>query len=415
MRALSAAERIGMRAVVPLIVVLSLVAGAWGQARPSKGSIPQGMKTVEGRYHHLIYDLTDAEAAEVLLRMEAMVDEYISRTRDFSGRLNTKLPFMIFRNASDYRAAGGMAGSAGMFDGHKLMAIAGDKLDANTWHVIQHEGFHQFASAVIGGDMPVWVNEGLAEYFGEAVYTGDGFVSGVIPDYRRQRIQEMIQSKTFRSVPDMMRMSLDQWNSNLQITNYDQAFAMVTFLAHGEGGKYQKAFGQFIALLNKRTPWDRAWLQTFGSAEGFQERLTDYWSKLPTNPSLEGYTTAVDQMLASYLARGTAQKQTFADVSALVAAIDKNEVKFTRGNELPPSLAATCKELFDGLEKQGITFELVTQPKGPPMVVAQLKDGAKITATFKLRGNRVAEVRSKIENEKAATTKPSGKSAKAKF
>ena len=55
------------------------------------------------------------------------------------------------------------------------------KMDARTWHTVQHEGFHQFAHVVIRGDLPIWVNEGLAEYFGEAVFTGDGFVSGVIP------------------------------------------------------------------------------------------------------------------------------------------------------------------------------------------------------------------------------------------
>ena len=175
------------------------------------------MKVVEGRYHYLIYDIPDDQAAEVLSRMEAMAQEYHARTSAFSGRLDRKLPFMIFTNISDYRAAGGLPGSAGEFDGKKLMAVAGEKLTADTWHVIQHEGFHQFAAAVIGGDMPIWVNEGLAEYFGEAIYTGDNFVTGVIPAYRRDRIIGMMDEKQFKTVPQMMRMSHAAWNANLQI------------------------------------------------------------------------------------------------------------------------------------------------------------------------------------------------------
>jgi hypothetical protein len=399
-----------MRQLLCFSLVLLLAADSFAQGRTAKPQVPAGMKSVEGRYHYLIHDLTAEEAAEVLLRMEAMVDEYSSRTRDFSGRLNTKLPFMIFRKAGDYYSAGGMQGSAGQFDGEKLMAIAGDKLDNNTWHTIQHEGFHQFAAAVIGGDMPVWVNEGLAEYFGEAIYTGDGFVSGVIPEYRRERIQKLLGEGKFRSVEQMMKMTLDQWNSKLAVTNYDQAFAMVTFLAHGEDGKYQKAFGRFIVLLNKRVPWDKAWLQSFGSAEGFEQRLTKYWTDLPENPSLEGYAVATTQMLASYLARGTAQKQTFADIDALGEAIEKSEVKFTRGNELPPTLATTCADLVKRLKGAGATFELTAAAKAQPQaVVCRLKDGPTITATFKLKGTRVAEVKSKTEGDK-----PAAKSTKAK-
>ena len=390
-----------MRIAVAVICLL-LAHPALAQVRNQRPAAPAGMKTVEGKYHYLIYDLTDAEAAEVLLRMEAMVDEYVSRTREFSGRLTGKLAFIIFRHAKDYRAAGGMGGSAGMFDGEKLMAVAGEELGPSTWHVIQHEGFHQFARAVIGGDMPTWVDEGLAEYFGEAVYTGDGFVAGVIPSYRRERIGKLIDGGEFKSVAEMMGMSLAKWNANLQVTNYDQAFAMVSFLAHGDDGKYQKAFGQFIRLLNERRPWKDAWLQSFGSAGGFEQRMTDYWKKLPEDPSLEGYATAATQMLGSYLARATAQKQPMGDIDALVAAIEKGDIKFVRGQELPPSLGKSCLGLLDQLKKRDATFELLATGKNPQQaVVCKLKDGATITVTFKLTGRRVAEVKSKIERPKA--------------
>jgi hypothetical protein len=54
-----------------------------------------------------------------------------------------------------------------MFAGDRLMAYVPAGASALGWHVVQHEGFHQFVAQVIRGDMPIWANEGLAEYFGE--------------------------------------------------------------------------------------------------------------------------------------------------------------------------------------------------------------------------------------------------------
>ena len=36
-----------------------------------------------------------------------------------------------------------------------MMAVAGEKASGYAWHVVQHEGFHQFAEYVIKADLPV--------------------------------------------------------------------------------------------------------------------------------------------------------------------------------------------------------------------------------------------------------------------
>ena len=35
----------------------------------------------------------------------------------------------------------------------------------NLWQVLAHEGFHQFLGYELGLDVPVWLNEGMAQYF----------------------------------------------------------------------------------------------------------------------------------------------------------------------------------------------------------------------------------------------------------
>jgi hypothetical protein len=370
-----------------------------GQGRSAAPQIPPGMKGVEGRYHFLIYDIPDDQAQEALIRMEAMVDEYTLRTRDFSGKLNRKLPFYLFRDRAQYTANGGLPGSVGIFNGSKLMAIAGDKLTTRTWHTIQHEGFHQFAFAVIGGNLPIWANEGLAEYFGEAIFTGDGFVSGAIPKHRLRRVAGLMNDAKFKPVQEMLTMTNAQWNRELNHTNYDQVWAMTMFLAHGDDGKYQKAFGRYMIALSRGAPWDRAWVDSFGNVEAFEKKWIEWWTDEKREASTDVFAQAATQMLTSYLARGMSQKQTFADLDALLAAIEKNEVQSNKGDILPESLAADCVSLTRGLIKSEVVFTLEAgaTARDQPSVVCVLPDGTKITGTYKLKGSRVASVASKID------------------
>jgi hypothetical protein len=395
-------------------VLLLCSAGVMAQGRLTlPAGLPKTMKQVQGKYHVLVHDLSDDQAREVLLRMQAITEEYAVRTRDFSGQLRGKLPFILFRRPADYYRAGGLEGSAGVFTGTYLMAIAGDELTPDTWHVIQHEAFHQFARSVINDDLPPWINEGLAEYFSEAVYTGDGFVSGAIPAQRLDRVKESIQSNAFRPLQDMMHLKHAEWNSQLTAANYDQAWAMAMFLAHGDNGKYQKTFSRFMVALNRGILWEKAWLDTFGSAEGFEKQMNAWWLGLPDTAGHETYARAAVQMLSGYLARATLQKQTFSDIDALLNAIENKQIKQRRDDLLAPGLAVDCVSVVQALRGSGAVFSLEAPPvnasgfksksgksdavePAPTMVVCQLKSAARVTGLFKLQGNKVKSVTSTV-------------------
>ena len=166
------------------------------------------LKCYDTRYYTIYTDIAPEDEKEAAIRMTRMAEEYHERTKSFSGVIRTRFPFYLFKSPTDYYAAGGMPGSAGVFmydqHGGKLMAVAGKKTSQDTWHVVQHEGFHQFAHAVIGGTMPIWLDEGLAEYFGESIFTGDGFVTGVIPPWRLSRLKTEIADKKLMALNDMM-------------------------------------------------------------------------------------------------------------------------------------------------------------------------------------------------------------------
>src|SRR5690606_18973637 len=134
-----------------------------------------------------------------------------------------------------------------------------------------------FAHAMIGLNLPIWVNEGLAEYFGEGIFTGDGFVTGVIPPWRLKRLKAGMEAQRFIPVRTMMLITHEQWNQQLNLANYDQAWAMVHFLAHAEDGKYQQPFVQFMRGVSQGMDWRAAWMGTFGDPEGFEQKWRAYW------------------------------------------------------------------------------------------------------------------------------------------
>lgn len=353
-----------------------------------------GMKQYQTPYYVIHTDLSEEGVREAVVRMTRMAEEYRQRTRDFSGAIRSRLPFHLFSDKNDYYAAGGPRGSAGVFMGSKLMAIAGSRTNNWTWHVVQHEGFHQFARAVIGGDLPIWVNEGMAEYFGEAVFTGDGFVSGVIPPARLARIKKTIQDGRFKSIQSMMMLSHAEWNAEMSHMNYDQAWSMVQFLAHGEEGKYQRAFASFMVAIGKGQNWEQAWLANFGKADAFEVRWKEYWLGLDKNPTQELYTRGVVAVMTSFMARSQIQRQEFANFDALVQAGKSGQIKPPADDWLPVSLLDETLKVI----KNAGDWSLEALPTRQSQIVLKARDGLRYVGTYQRMGTRVKSVDVEIDD-----------------
>lgn len=349
----------------------------------------------EGRYYIIHTDLKGDDLREAELRMAKMAEEYHNRTKEFSGQVNEKFPFYLFRKEEDYFAAGGKRGSGGFFDSNNntLMAIAGEEVTADTWSTVQHEGFHQFAKNVIGGSLPVWVNEGLAEYFGEGVFTGDGFITGVIPPQRLKRIRAQMRSNEFRPIREVMFLAHADWNKELTLANYDQAWSMVHFLAHAENGRYQGAFVSFMRAIGSGQKWERAWLAHFGPADGFEQKWKDYWLRLPENPTAYLYHRAMMQVITGALARATAKKQTFANFDELLEAARSKSLQMDDRDWLPPTLVASAFKRAAAMREKGSNFTLNAGRAGRlPTILCAANDGTRLLGRFTIQSDQLVKV-----------------------
>jgi hypothetical protein len=405
-----------------IILVLPFIALAASARADDRSPPPPAMPGFDTRYYLIYSDLPDDAVREAAVRMTHMAEEYRARTADFSGQITEKMPFYLFSTAADYYAAGGRQGTAGFYNGVALMAVAGRQFNGGTWHIVQHEGFHQFAAAVISRDLPIWVNEGLAEYFGEAVFTGDSFVSGVIPGWRMMRLRDEMDKGKLMNVGDMTRLSHEQWNAQLSLANYDLAWSMVQFLAHGENGRYQQAFGRYMWLLSHNTPPQKAWAQTFGDdSRGFQQNWEAYWRSLPDEPTSDLYAKAVTATLTSFLARSAVQHQTFASFDQFLAMAADGKLRQaspaplirlpqtgSQTSEHPPQLKVTNAPDTDdqwlppSLLRQGVTntqamleagdhFELLGTGLRQELFCRRT-DGAKLHGYFIVNDGRVVQV-----------------------
>lgn len=371
--------------------------------RPAPQSGPPAAARVQPRgyetpYYVILTDLDQRSVAEAIVRMTVLGEDLRRRTREmgFTGQIRQRLPFYLYRNRAAYLATGVPKESAGAFLGDHLVAAATDAKGGAAWHVVQHEAFHQFAAATTGQELPGWLSEGLGDYFGEALFTGDGYVTGVVPSWRLKRIQQSLRDGKFKPLNDLVVMPQAQWNQKVDMARYDQAWSLAQFLFHADGGKHNETLVSVVrALAANKTP-EQSWRTSVADPAALERQWRDYWLALRDADTVEPYAEAAVATLASFLARAAAQGQSFPSFEAFSNALVKGDVRPPPVQWLPPSILAIA---FDGLSKGGKwTLE---GEAGNQRIVAKLSDGLTLVGRYTLTGQRVTNVHVERQNLKS--------------
>lgn len=161
-----------------------------------------------------------------------------------------------------------------------------DQMD-DLLETLRHEGTHQFVQQFIGAKCPVWLNEGLAEFFKHAQFSGGQLTTGQAPIYLVNDLKRAQTENRLIPVQKMLTTTPEAWNATLRkegsdaYTQYHQAWAMVHFLQGAESGKYRDAFVQYIYYLARGRDSSDAWQKAFGGdVAGFEKRLFEYLKDL---------------------------------------------------------------------------------------------------------------------------------------
>lgn len=249
----------------------------------------------ESRHYIIRTDLPPDRAAEIGRLMDATGQEYANRFRGFSGMVRRKPTVNVYSTREAYLAAVARACGEPNTHARGILCAAdetvytydGDDLAAT----LKHECFHQFAHKVVGGALPAWLNEGLAEYFEEGVFDEKTkrLTLGAVPTWRLALLRAAREKHALFPIDRLMKLDSASWKDNMQddrgAIQYSETWLLCHFLIHGDSGKYLPFFETFLRHLDKGLDGDTAFKRVFGNdTTALEQKLADYLAALkPTD------------------------------------------------------------------------------------------------------------------------------------
>ncbi|QNN22303.1 DUF1570 domain-containing protein [Planctomycetales bacterium ZRK34] len=259
----------------------------------------QNMRQFNSRYYRIATDVDKQLADEIAAHMDLVYGEYVRRFAAFRSRNARQHPLYVFTRQEDYLAMLAQheingEGTGGMFfisrSGSGLATfLEGQSLD-RMFHTLRHEGFHQFADQRIGRRLPTWANEGIAEYFGEAVVVGKRLDTGRVSPQKLRPVVQFIEAGHALPFELLMEMSNQEWiervNTGTASIQYDQAWSVVNFLVQGDR-RYRAAFNQYLQNIARGDAPHTAMSKAFhtNNYDNFEAAWRKYMLELEPDPS----------------------------------------------------------------------------------------------------------------------------------
>lgn len=272
---------------VPALAALLALACAAQSARAAAPTLP----SYATRHYTLHTDVSADLAVDLGERLDAMFDEYARRLSAFGAEKVPRQDVWVFERRDDYAAFVGdnLPNTGGVFipsRGVLAAYLEGQGRDALR-RTLQHEAFHQFAEVVFNGELPVWVNEGMAQLFEESIYTGKAFVVEQVPQRRIRQLAADLKDKRLVSFERFVALDHSAWASAMRdrdrgTTQYNQAWAMVHFLVYAYDANrgifpYRERFFQMLQQIKAGVGGSEAFVANFGTNfDGFEKRFAEY-------------------------------------------------------------------------------------------------------------------------------------------
>lgn len=231
--------------VAALLFVTASVARAQTNAPPA---IVDFFNATAGQYQVVAQSSGDV-AWQVNRFMNQMLQQYSRYFSNWSLKAGARV--IVFSNAEDFRAYavvpamlvhGGLAGYCHLNtdeDGNTFYELVTHEHD-NLWQVLAHEGFHQFLGYELGLEVPVWLNEGMAQYF-ETSYIAYGRLhTGLVSQSKLRVAQELCRTGRALSVSELLQMDRTTFYANARVT-YPMSWALVYYLMTRDGSSYSNS------------------------------------------------------------------------------------------------------------------------------------------------------------------------------
>jgi tetratricopeptide (TPR) repeat protein len=171
----------------------------------------------------------------------------------------------------------GHAPPAGIFS-HRLdqfyIALERDLNGENPYANLYHEYFHSLTTPYYP-DLPAWLAEGLAEFYGNTRIGNAGVTMG-LPD--AARIDQLTRGHL---IPLPVLFKVDHaspyYNEELKSSMfYAESWALAHYLMVGDDGAHKQSLTDYLAAMNGGTTAEQAAIQTLGDLGALETKLARY-------------------------------------------------------------------------------------------------------------------------------------------
>lgn len=287
---------------LPLLLIRLFVAAACAAPAVAEDG---GYVSFNARFYDVTTNLPREEARSIADHMDKVFREYARRLSKAGFRVpaNRRMNLLLFKDRPSYVSklaeydvpAQGTGGIFFVRSGMSGLATwAGGNNRARMYQVLQHEGFHQFAYMSIGRQLPTWANEGLAEYFGDAMLIDGRFEMGQVSKRRVDKVKKALEAGSAFGFEELLNMTGDEWIGRVNRGDartglmYDQSWSIVHFLVHANNGRFERPFMAYLQQISKGRSSRDAFIAAFGSDdyEPFEAAWKKYITHLEADPLL---------------------------------------------------------------------------------------------------------------------------------
>src|ERR1700733_3862861 len=157
-----------MSILKPLAIISALF---WAMAATAAGQGAEQempLRIVQTAHYRIHTDLDGDLVTDLGQRMDVMYNEYAHRLADLDWSNDPALlEVYLVHTQQRYLHFAGLtaAGTGGVFNAsrHLLAAFLDGQGRDTLRRTLQHEALHQFVARAVGRNVPIWVNEGLAQ------------------------------------------------------------------------------------------------------------------------------------------------------------------------------------------------------------------------------------------------------------
>jgi tetratricopeptide (TPR) repeat protein len=177
----------------------------------------------------------------------------------------------------EYWAVKGHSHPAGIFYGglnRTYIELRTDATGLENYGTIYHEYYHSLSMPYFPG-LPLWLSEGMAEFFGHTEVLGKETKIGEAD----ANLLTLLQQEKLLSIPALMRVdqSSPYYNEENKTTIfYAESWALIHYLMLGDNASHQKQLSSFLDRVGKGEPQEQAARETLGDLKQLQKRLDDY-------------------------------------------------------------------------------------------------------------------------------------------